>query len=100
LTSERCELAHKIIEYVREEIDRSGSLPTRYKICKEFKISWRKLHRLVFGSSDAKGKDERDFYQATGIQLLSPSSINAAIRGMQKRLRHQILLRDGNKCVV
>lgn len=34
-----------------------------------------------------------------GIQLLSPASINAIVRSMQKKMRTQILQRDGEICV-
>lgn len=99
MTSKLSDIRCEIIKYVQEEINRTKSLPTRYKICKKFEISWRKLYTIIFGSSDIKGKDGYDLFQAMGIQLLSPASINAVIRNMQKKMRTQILKRDNNKCV-
>jgi len=100
LTSKPRDLRREIINYVQEEIKRNGSIPTRYKICKKFRISRSRLYRLIFGSRDVEGKDECDFFRAMKIQILSPASINAVIRSMQKRLRSQILRRDGHKCIV
>jgi hypothetical protein len=94
------DLRREIIKYVQEEISRTGSIPTRYKICKKFGLSWRRLYRVIFGSGDIKGRDGRDLFEAMGIQLLPPASINAVIRSMQKRMRPQILRRDDNKCAV
>lgn len=84
MTSKHPDPRREIIRYVQEEINRIGSIPTRYKICKKFGLSWRRLYRIIFGSGDIKGKDGRDLFEAMGVQLLPPASIKAVIRNMQK----------------